>query len=148
MKKILPPKGSKHLKPQHFKRLWVQISVLLVLMMIGAVAYNFAAEAAPIGECNLMEHQHTIECYEKIADEAQIIPICNIDIHEHSGECYDEEKNLICEQADYLVHQHDDNCYDNDGGLWCTLPEQEREGDFAKAHQHSSECFEIVSAEE
>lgn len=60
---------------------------------------------------------------------------CRLEVHEHTDECYDEDDNLICGYADYVVHVHNDDCYDSEGNLVCTLPEIEE-------HEHTEECYE------
>lgn len=61
---------------------------------------------------------------------------CQLEIHQHTDECYDEEHNLICGQADYVVHTHnEEDCYDEEGKLVCKLPE-------IKAHTHGPECYQ------
>lgn len=60
---------------------------------------------------------------------------CQLEVHEHTDECYDEDDNLICGYADYVVHVHNDDCYDSEGNLVCTLPEIEE-------HEHTDECYE------
>jgi TQXA domain-containing protein len=59
---------------------------------------------------------------------------CPLEIHQHEQSCYDEDGNLICGLADFVVHEHDENCYDSNGALVCTLPE-------IKEHVHESSCF-------
>lgn len=60
---------------------------------------------------------------------------CQLEVHEHTEDCYDEEDNLICGYADYVVHVHNDDCYDSEGNLVCTLPEIEE-------HEHTEDCYE------
>lgn len=64
---------------------------------------------------------------------------CQLEVHEHTDECYDEDDNLICGYADYVVHVHNDDCYDSEGNLVCTLPEIEE-------HEHTDECYEEQQA--
>ena len=58
---------------------------------------------------------------------------CTLEVHQHTDECYDDEGNVTCGQADFVVHTHNDDCY-SDGTLICELPE-------IKAHQHTDECY-------
>jgi hypothetical protein len=60
---------------------------------------------------------------------------CQLKLHEHTEECYDQEDNLICGYADYVVHTHNDDGYDSGGGLQCNLPEVEE-------HIHEESCYE------
>lgn len=60
---------------------------------------------------------------------------CKLEVHEHTDECYDEEGELVCGYADFVIHEHNDDCYDADGNLVCTLPEIE-------LHEHDASCYE------
>lgn len=60
---------------------------------------------------------------------------CKLEVHEHTDECYDEEGELACGYADFVIHEHNEDCYDADGNLVCTLPEIE-------LHEHDASCYE------
>ena len=60
---------------------------------------------------------------------------CALEVHAHNDDCYDEEGNLVCQQADYVVHVHNDDCYDDKGNLDCPLPE-------IRPHTHDDSCYE------
>ena len=60
---------------------------------------------------------------------------CQLDLHTHTDNCYDEEGNIVCGYADFVVHTHDASCYAEDGTLICTLPE-------IRAHAHDSSCYQ------
>ena len=60
---------------------------------------------------------------------------CKLEVHEHTDECYNEEGELVCGYADFVIHEHNDDCYDADGNLVCTLPEIE-------LHEHDASCYE------
>ena len=64
---------------------------------------------------------------------------CHLEVHQHSEPCYDQEKNLICGYADYVVHVHNDDCYGKDGSLVCQLPQIE-------THTHTEECYQEQQA--
>ena len=59
---------------------------------------------------------------------------CQLDVHEHTPECYDNEGNIICGYADFIVHTHDESCFDDEGKLICPLEE-------IKEHKHSESCY-------
>ncbi len=50
---------------------------------------------------------------------------CQFEVHKHSEDCLDEDGNLICGKANYVLHTHNDDCYDTKGNLVCRLPEVE-----------------------
>ena len=60
---------------------------------------------------------------------------CQLDIHTHSDSCYDENGNVTCGYADFVVHTHDSACYAEDGTLICPLEEIE-------AHTHDASCYQ------
>ena len=60
---------------------------------------------------------------------------CKLEVHEHTDECYDEDGELVCGYADFVIHEHNEDCYDADGNLVCTLPEIE-------LHEHDASCYE------
>ncbi len=60
---------------------------------------------------------------------------CALPVHEHSSACFDEEENLACGLANYVVHEHNDDCYDKEGTLVCALPE-------IREHHHVEACYE------
>lgn len=63
----------------------------------------------------------------------------NLKIHQHTKECYDENKELVCGYADYVVHTHDARCYNEDGIFICPLKE-------VKEHVHDASCYKDVEA--
>ncbi len=67
----------------------------------------------------------------------QKVLACPLEVHKHTEECWDEEGNLICGYADYVVHTHNSDCYNEDGELVCTLPE-------IKEHKHDETCYSKV----
>lgn len=103
---------------KRYKR-WLAVVVCL------AVVVGFATTAALKMRGKAMTH-----------DERMLN--CKLQVHQHTDACYDQEKNIICGYADYVVHKHNDDCYDpNSGNLVCTLPEVE-------AHQHTEECYQVT----
>lgn len=56
---------------------------------------------------------------------------CQLQVHQHSSECYNEENQLICGLADYVVHTHNSGCYH----LIC----QQEEGE---GHTHTVDCYQ------
>lgn len=58
---------------------------------------------------------------------------CPVEIHEHTDGCYNEEDQLICGYADFVVHTHSLSCYYDDI-LTCTFP-------VVEVHKHTEECY-------
>ena len=68
--------------------------------------------------------------------EAEQTLACSYENHRHDESCWNEDEDLICGYADYVVHTHDaETCYDADGNLVCPLGEVE-------VHEHSESCYE------
>lgn len=64
---------------------------------------------------------------------------CTYEVHQHNDSCFDENGNVMCGYADYVVHTHDpEYCYDEDGNLICKLSE-------LKPHRHDAACYEEQS---
>lgn len=64
---------------------------------------------------------------------------CTCEVHQHNDSCFDENGNVMCGYADYVVHTHDpEYCYDEDGNLICKLSE-------LKPHRHDAACYEEQS---
>ena len=71
-----------------------------------------------------------------LAPEPARVLNCADQVHRHTDACYDNDGNLICGQADFVVHTHDSAaCYDGDGELICPLPE-------IKAYTHTEDCYD------
>jgi LPXTG-motif cell wall-anchored protein len=62
---------------------------------------------------------------------------CQVDVHQHTDACYDDEGNIICGYADFVVHTHNEYCYNDSGELICNLPE-------IKEHTHGEACYVLV----
>lgn len=62
---------------------------------------------------------------------------CPLSVHEHVDSCYNEDGDLICGQADFIVHTHGEDCFNKGGDLICELPE-------IKVHKHTDACYEEV----
>lgn len=60
-----------------------------------------------------------------------------LSVHEHAVSCYNEDGDLICGQADFVVHTHGEDCFNKGGDLICELPE-------IKEHKHTAECYEEI----
>lgn len=97
------------------KRLTAVFACMAVVVALGTV-----------GALTLIGHALTNK--EKVLD-------CQLSVHQHTDGCRDEEGNLICGFADYVVHMHNDDCYDSEGKLACALPE-------IPMHTHTPECYE------
>lgn len=60
---------------------------------------------------------------------------CQLNQHVHVDSCYDEEANLVCGYADFIVHSHNEFCYNSAGELICELEEIE-------PHTHDDSCYQ------
>lgn len=60
---------------------------------------------------------------------------CQITPHVHVDSCYDQENNLVCGYADFVVHSHQELCYNSAGELICELEEIE-------PHTHDDSCYQ------
>ncbi len=115
---------------------WKYARAALSLLVVAATVGSLVLPAITLDQdCQRQEHQHSEAC---LATGPRLACTYeSLDVHVHDEEtCYDEEKNLICGMADFIVHSHGDLCYDASGALVCELPEVEE-------HQHSEECYEI-----
>ncbi len=90
-----------------------------------AVFLAFAVTAATVYA--LLIPAFTLESKPTVID-------CAAAIHEHTSECYDDNGELICGYADYVVHTHSESCYNADGELLCSLPE-------IAEHVHDDSCY-------
>ena len=112
---------SKFLQDKKRYKRWLAVFVCL------AVVVGFATTAALKMRGKAMTHDERVLA-------------CKLQVHQHTEACYDQEKNIICGYADFVIHKHNDDCYDpNNGNLACTLPEVE-------AHQHTEECYQAQEA--
>ncbi len=112
---------AKFLQDKKKYKRWLAVFVCL------AVVVGFATTAALKMRGKAMTHD------ERVLN-------CKLQVHQHAETCYDQEKNIICGYADYVVHKHNDDCYDpHNGNLVCALPEVE-------AHQHTDECYQEQQA--
>ena len=59
---------------------------------------------------------------------------CPVNVHTHTEACYDQQHQLICGKADFVVHVHDESCYNSENELICTLTE-------IKPHVHDESCY-------
>lgn len=66
--------------------------------------------------------------------DASSVLACTVQIHTHDDSCYDEDDELICGKADYILHTHEEGCYDQGGALVCSLDE-------ITSHSHGEECY-------
>ena len=64
---------------------------------------------------------------------------CPLSVHEHVDSCYNEDGDLICGQADFVVHTHGEDCFNKGGDLICELPE-------IKVHKHTDACYDTEQA--
>ncbi len=66
---------------------------------------------------------------------------CTYEVHAHTDGCFNENGDLTCGKADFVVHTHDTYCYaEDETTLVCTLKEQ-------AIHEHTGDCYESVPHE-
>ena len=104
-----------YLQEHKLQRRWQKITVMLAVLVVAATT------AIMILPGITMEQDTDKLC-------------CELNLHQHSDSCYDENSNLICGYADFVVHTHDESCYDGDK-LICPLEEIE-------VHTHDESCYQ------
>jgi len=105
--------------------------------------------------CGHEEHIHSESCYATYSDDVLRCEIPS-QVHQHSADCCDDQGQLVCQIADFVLHLHDEMCYDPDGVLVCPLPEYDtsihevghEDGDGAECvylprfgHTHTDNCY-------
>lgn len=97
------------------KKKWLMAVTCLAAVVVFCTTYMLALPAL------------TLEADQTLA--------CTYEVHQHNDNCFDEDGNVTCGYADYVVHSHDSEyCYDKDGNLVCPLDEVE-------THEHSDSCY-------
>lgn len=138
MGSLVKKQAERFLREKQRQKRWLAIFLCLALVVTSG---TFAA---------LRMNGRAMDIEGKVLD-------CRAQAHEHTEDCYDEQGDLICGQADYLVHTHSAACYDGEGNLVCQIPEREAHvhddscyteektlicgQEEAEGHQHSQECY-------
>lgn len=141
MKDSLPQRAAQFDQNRRRRQTWYRAVSCMACVVVFCTVYALILPAITLEKepaCGLEEHIHTEECY--AVETIQPAPefLCSQESlagHVHDEEtCYDEDGELVCGYADFVVHTHDDLCYDEDGRLACPLPEIEE-------HQHDESCY-------
>lgn len=115
MGSLVKKQAERFLREKQRQKRWLAIFLCLALVVTSG---TFAA---------LRMNGRAMDIEGKVLD-------CRAQAHQHTEGCYDEQGDLICGQADYLVHTHSAACYDGEGNLVCQIPERE-------AHVHDDSCY-------
>ena len=146
MKKDALQGAEKYTKAHQRKKRWYRVVTGLACVVVFCTVYALILPAITLEKtgCKISEHTHSETCYTQVTSVQKTVPVCDaemLNLHRHTPDCYDEDGNLTCSYADFVVHRHDSSCYDENGTLWCTLPE-------ISAHTHSDSCYAVPEAEE
>lgn len=143
MKHRFLSRAAEFLAAQRRRKRWVKVVSAMAAVVVFCTTYALILPAITMETdtiCGLEAHTHSDACYTVETITPQPTMLCSLDtlrengLHEHDKSCYDNEGNLVCGFADFVVHQHDETCYDLDGNLICTLEEIEE-------HQHDASCY-------
>lgn len=118
------------------RKLWQRVVSFLTCISVFCTTYALILPAITLSaeaDCGIEAHTHTDECYELTQVKTQI---CD-SVHKHTSECRDENGELICGKADFVLHTHGTNCYDAQGNLVCNLENLEE-------HTHTDACYTFV----
>ena len=118
MKKMNKPSSIRRYVVSHKRNVSAVLAFIVAFITVMVLIHPALSLTYKVKElnCNYQVHQHTDDCYTII-----------------TGEEGQEEKVLICGQADYVIHEHNEDCY-QDGVLVCTLPE-------IAEHKHTKSCY-------
>lgn len=102
----------------HNKRIWYKIVCALACVVVFCTTY---ALILPV-----ITKEKVLNCTEEA-----------LSGHVHTRLCKDENYNLVCGYADFVIHSHDpEKCFDNNGVLICSLEE-------ISEHRHDENCYTI-----
>ena len=169
MKHRFLSRAAEFLAAQRRRKRWVKVVSAMAAVVVFCTTYALILPAITMEKdpvCGLEAHTHSDACYTVETITPQPTMLCSLEtlrengLHEHDRSCYDDEGNLVCGFADFVVHQHDKSCYDLDGNLICTLEEIEEHRHDAgcwreekvlacgqaesAGHQHSEDCYTLV----
>lgn len=141
MERNVLSRAAEFIKAQRRKKRWTKAVSAMAAVVVFCTTYALILPAITLqAECGKEEHTHSDACYTVETITPQPTMLCSLEtlreagLHEHDDNCYDDEGNLVCGFADFVVHEHDETCYDLDGNLICTLEEIEE-------HQHDADCY-------
>ena len=126
MKKDVQLLFQKLNKSHRYRMIWYRIVSALACVTVFITTYALILPAIT------MESASDEEIRAALYSSGKILK-CPLEVHEHSEKCYDEDNNLICGYADFVVHKHVNSCYGAGGELLCQLPEIE-------VHSHDLNC--------
>lgn len=137
---------EKRRKQRRRRRVWTKIVSIMACLVVFCTTYALILPAITLEQpeqCDLEEHVHSENCYQKVVHEPGMSLACtyeSLGVHVHSESCYNEENQLTCGQADYLIHLHNADCWNEDSTLRCQIPE-------VNAHEHTDSCYRAAEAE-
>lgn len=141
MERNVLSRAAEFIKAQRRKKRWTKAVSAMAAVVVFCTTYALILPAITLqAECGKEDHTHSDACYTVETVTPQPTMLCSMEalreagLHEHDDGCYDDEEQLICGFADFVVHEHDKTCYDLDGKLICTLEEIEE-------HQHDRDCY-------
>ncbi len=141
MERNVLSRAAEFIKAQRQKKRWTKAVSVMAAVVVFCTTYALILPAITLqAECGKEDHTHSDACYTVETITPQPTMLCSLEtlreagLHEHDDNCYDDEGNLVCGFADFVVHEHDETCYDLDGNLICTLEEIEE-------HQHDADCY-------
>lgn len=141
MERNVLSRAAEFIKAQRQKKRWTKAVSAMAAVVVFCTTYALILPAITLqAECGKEDHTHSDACYTVETITPQPTMLCSLEtlreagLHEHDDNCYDDEGNLVCGFADFVVHEHDETCYDLDGNLICTLEEIEE-------HRHDADCY-------
>ena len=78
------------------------VSAAALTLIVTVYALKLPAITASYSDCELEEHTHTVECYDR-----ELICDNTDEDHEHSDECFGEKAILVCDKEQ---HTHTEEC--------------------------------------
>ena len=113
-------------KMHRLRHIWYRIVSILACITVFVTTYALILPAVTL------ESASDDEIRAQLPSNTGIL-CCGLEVHQHTDECYDQNGELICGYADFVVHKHNASCFSPDGELICQLPEIE-------VHQHDASC--------
>ena len=105
-------------RKRRLRKRWQKVVTALCALVVFCTTYALILPAITLEKgCPIPEHTHTPECYTQLTARQETALSCAAPLHEHTEGCYDQNHNLVCGYADFLVHTHEGNCYDGSGNL-------------------------------
>ena len=98
------------------KQLWYRMVSGMACVVVFCTVYALILPAITLEKepgCGLEEHTHTEACYTVETVWPSTEYLCSeesLSVLVHGEDCYDEDGNLICGYADFVVHTHDERC--------------------------------------